>query len=91
MYRGTGCRGMLHMYGQWGTGVWDTSAMGHRGMGTCMDNEVQGYGALGYKGMGHMGNGVQRYGAHVWAMRYRGVGHMGNGAQGYGTHGQWGT
>ena len=36
--------------------------------------------------MGHMGNGVQGYGAHVWAMRYRGMGHMGNGAQG-----QWGT
>ena len=46
---------------------------------------------MGYRGMGHMGNGVQGYGAHVWAMRYRGMGHMGNGVQGYGAHRQWGT
>ena len=48
--------------------------------------------AMGYRGMGHMGNWVQGYevqgyGAHVWAMRYRGMGHMGNGAQGYGVQG----
>ena len=45
--------------------------------------------------MGHMGNGVQGYGAHrqwgtgVWStleMGYRGMGHMDNGVQG-----QWGT
>ena len=35
--------------------------MGYRVWGTCMDNEVQGY---GHKGMGHMGNRVQGYGAH---------------------------
>ena len=51
---------------------------------------------MGYRGMGHMGIGVQGYEAHVWAMRYRGMGHrgmghMGNGVQGYGAHRQWGT
>ena len=46
---------------------------------------------MGYRGMGHMGNGVQRYGTHgqlgtgVWGTC------MGNEVQGYGTHGQWGT
>ena len=47
-------------YGQWGTAVWDTWAMRHRGMGH-MGSEAQEY-------------GVQGYGAHVWAMRYRGMG-----------------
>ena len=43
----------------------------------------------GVQGMGHMGNGVQGYGAHVWAMRYRGMGAhraMGYRVQGYGAH-----
>ena len=39
----------------------------------------------GYRGMGHMGNGVQEYEAHgQWGtggMGYRGIGHMGNGTQ----------
>ena len=39
---------------------------------------------MGYRGMGHMGNRVQEYGAHgQWGtggMRYRGMDHMGNGA-----------
>ena len=34
---------------------------------------------MGYRGMGHMGNGVQ------------GMGYMSNGVQGYGAHGQWDT
>ena len=43
---------------------------------------------MGYRGMGHMGNGVQGYDAHVWAMRYRGMGQIGNGVQDAGV---WGT
>ena len=40
---------------------------------------------MGYRGMGHMGNGVQQYEAHgQW-------GTVGNGVQGYRPHGQWGT
>ena len=82
---------MGHMYGQGGTRVWDTWAMGYRGMGhisngvqgawvwgTCMGNEVQGYGAHGQWGtgaMGHIGNGAQSAmgtgGMGTWA-----IGHM---------------
>ena len=32
---------------------------------------------MGHKGMGHMGNGVQGYGAHKqWGTGWRGMGHM---------------
>ena len=53
-HMGYGVQGMGHMgngvqgYGiheQWGTGVWGTWAMGHRG-------------AMVYRGIGHMGNGA---------------------------------
>ena len=37
-------------YGQWGTGVWGLWVMVHRGYGP--------------HAMGHMGNGVQGYGAY---------------------------
>ena len=63
MYNGT--------HGQWGTEGND-----YRGHGV---QEVFDTWSMGYRGMGHMGNGVQ------------GMGHMGNEVQGYGAHGQWGT
>ena len=70
-----------------------TGDMGYRGYGTHgqWGTRIWDTWAIRYRGMGHMGNGVQGYGAHVWAMRYRGMGHMGNGVQGYGAHGQWHT
>ena len=74
-YRGYGT------HGQWGTGVWTYGQWGTGVWGTCMGNEVQGYGHIGngVQGAGvwgtYMGKEVQGYGAHVWAMRYRGVGH----------------
>ena len=51
---------------------------------------------MGYRGMGHMGNGLQGYGAHTqWVTVVQGAGVwgtcMGNEVQGYGAHGQWGT
>ena len=35
-----------------------------------------GTGGMGYRSIGHMGNGAQQ------AIRYKGLGHMGNGVQG---------
>ena len=66
--------------------------MGHRGYGPHRQWVTW---AMGYRGMGHMGNEahwgyrVQGYGAHgVWGTR--GMGHMGNGVQGYEPHGERG-
>ena len=55
-----GYRGVGHMYGQGGTGVWDTWAMGYRGMGHISNGyRVQGYGAhvwaMRYRGYGAHG------------------------------------
>ena len=41
--------------------------------------------AMGYMGIGHMGNGIQ------WAIGYKGLGHMGNGVQGVWAYRQWDT
>ena len=51
-----------------------TRSMGYRGYGTHVWS-------MGYRGMGHIGNGVQ--GAVVWGTC------MGNEVQVYGAHGQW--
>ena len=41
---------------------------------------------MGHRGMGHMGNGVQVYGAHgQWGTGV--MGHIGNGVQGYEVQG----
>ena len=91
-----GYRGMWHI-GNGGTGV-----QGAGVWGTCMGNEVQGYGAhgqwdIGYGAhrqsgtgaMGHIGNGTQSA-MGTWANRAHGaIVYSGYGVQGYRPHGKW--